>query len=171
VNGVQRRNQERVDFSEREVFRSNPFAVAVKERECALHPKTRLARIPRIEEESAAEFLVERFVGVTEYDNIRALARNAVLEGIVKLERVHYVVDEELQISDGHDLSLTITELGVVGVAGDGGSRGDFFQFQQNFLRSNVAAVQDVFDAREKVGDFRVEEIMGVGNDADEHDA
>ena len=53
-----------------------------------------------------------------------------------------------------------------IGVADDDGDGRDLFQFKRDERVADVARVQDVPDAREKFGNFRVEKSVRVGNDA-----
>ncbi len=57
----------------------------------------------------------------------------------------------------------------AIDVAADGGDGRDFGELVEDGDLAHVADVEDVVDAAECWGDFRAEEAVGVGDDAEDH--
>lgn len=72
------------------------------------------------------------------------------------------MLDEKLAVSQSRSLYRAITEAQVIGITAHGGNRSDLFQLVENARLSNIARMQDVFDALEEMRYPVVEEIVRI---------
>jgi len=133
----------------------------------AFHSKPGFARIAWIEEQNTVDHLVKGFVSMAEDHYIRLFPSDASLGRIAEILRVNYMVDENLAPGELDYLSQIVMERRVIRVPRDCGDGRDLLQLQQNPWKPNVAGVQNMLDALEQARNFRIEEIMRVGNDTD----
>ena len=155
--------------SETQILGPQAVAVAVQDGHASLHSEARLAGVARVEIERCVDGLTKGLVGVAKDNHVRTLAGEAGLELLGGRTRVHDVVEEEFAVCEFDRLGFLETEAGVVGVAQDGSDRSDGFQLEDQPGKPDVAGVKNVVHAGEELWDFGVEEIMGVGDDADFH--
>ena len=57
----------------------------------------------------------------------------------------------------------------IIRVAAHGRYRRDLLQLQEDCVLADVAGMEDVVHAGEEIRDSWVEEVMGIGDDADAH--
>ena len=126
------------------------------------------AGVARVEKEDAAHDLAKSFVRVAEHENIRPLAPDALPQLVARLARFDDVVDQNLAAAQ-FDHFRFLERQQLVGIPRHGGDRGDLLELMSDPGRADVARVNDVLDAVEELRNFRVEEIVGIRDDADFH--
>ena len=112
--------------------------------------------------------LVGRFVGVAEDDEVGFFAGEEVAEVGGGAGGFDDVVEEEFAAGEVEDFGFAEGQAGVV-VAEDGSDGGDFFEGGDEGGLADVAGVEDVVHAAEKLGDAGIEVAVGVGDEADVH--
>ena len=105
---------------------------------------------------------------VAENHHVRSFARDAHFQFVRPFARLDDVLDEKFSRRQCHDLRFTKIQA-AVRVSQNRGDGRDLFQFKRDERRADVARVQNMIHAREKFGNFRVEKIVCVRNDADFH--
>src|SRR5262245_4121241 len=79
------------------------------------------------------------------------------------------MMEEKLLVCQLHDLGRSKCQPTVVGISEHCSDRGDGFQFKDQASLPDIARVQDMVDPGQQIGNFRVEKIVCVRNDADVH--
>jgi len=106
---------------------------------------------------------------MAEYHHLRVFTPYTRFQRFGRAMRIHDVVDEEFPLLQFHDFGQAIAEGQVVGVAQDGGDRGNLFESLEDFWKTDIPPMQDVVDAGEQRGDSRIQEVVGIRNDPDPH--
>lgn len=108
---------------------------------------------------------------MAEDDHVGGLAAQVALDLAAQAVRlVEDVRQVEAQAAQGHSRGLArVAQTEAVDVARHRGDGRDGAQLEEHFFAADVAAVEDVIDAREGRVDFLPEEAVGVGDDADAH--
>ena len=132
-------------------------------------PGTRTAGIAGIEEEDAAVDLAEGFVGVAEHDHVGPFFGQAAAQRLVQRAGMrHDVMHHVLPAGQLHRLGF-LQRQKLVAVSKHGRHGSDLLELKEDGHGPDIAAVQNVVHARKELRDFRVEEIVRVGKDADFH--
>ena len=141
----------------------------MQNRHTAFQAMLRFSRVTGVQEKYSTHHFAKTFVRMAKYDDVRPLVSNEPSKFFGWRGRIDNVMDEKFSAGEFDKLRFIITHRRVVRVAANRRDGGDGFQFGENLRQSNVARVENVADARKKSGNFRVEKIMRVGNDADFH--
>jgi len=130
----------------------------------ALRARLRFARVTGIQILHTVNRSPKCLVRVAEHDRVRTFARDAELELFLQCVKVHDVMDEKF--ASGQRDRLGEAEGGrSVRVAGHRRDWRNRFQSGDDEVRADVTRVQNVADAGEKSGNFRVEKTVGVRDD------
>ena len=105
---------------------------------------------------------------VAEHHDVGPFAGDADFEIVAELPRFDDVLHQEAAAVE-RDGFRELEFVGGIRVAEHGGERSDLFQLKADDRGPDVAGVQDMIDAVEEPGNFRIEKIMRVGDDADFH--
>lgn len=144
------------------------FSVTIQNSHAAFRAELRLAGIAGIKIKNSIHRLAKFLVRVAEDDHVRSVALEPRRQFFRRVERVDDVMDEKFFVRQRDHFGFLECE-SEVGVAEDGGDGRDEFQFEFNHRVADVARVQNVSHAREKLFHTRVEETVGVRDDADFH--
>ncbi len=99
------------------------------------------------------------------------VARDAGLDRIGERLRIHNVLQEKPAAGEFDHFSQPVMETRIIRIAGNRRHRRDLFQRQDDGRQADVAAVEDMVHAGEKLREAGIEVVMGVGDDADSHGA
>lgn len=97
-----------------------------------------------------------------ENNHLRFFRVDAAPQRLLQIMRTYDMLNEKLALSQSHGFYRAISEAQIIGIAAHGGNRSDLFQLEENTRLSNVARMQDVFDALEKMRYPIVEEIVRI---------
>ena len=103
---------------------------------------------------------------VTENDGVGFLPTEQLPHLGARRTGIEEVAKYELEAAEFEDLDLPTVEI-TVAVAHDGGDRGDLLEVAEHGIGTDVAGVQDVVDAGEKLGYLAVKDAVSVGDYAD----
>ena len=138
--------------------------------DAAVQAEARFAGVSRINIEGASNGFGEGFVRVAKDDRVGLLELETASDDFIRRRDVDDVVNQESPFSQPDALRLLEVQAGVV-VPKHGCHRGNGFQSDDDRGGADVASMEDVRDALEKLEDSRIEKAVGVGDDADLHGA
>jgi len=95
------------------------------------------------------------------------LAIQPALKRFIGFVRVHNVMNEKFAPIQFNNFRLPELQARIVSIAEDGRDRRNLFKLQDQPSLADVAAVQDVVNAGEEFGYFRIEEVVSIRDDAD----
>jgi len=150
------------------VFRADFLVVTMQDGDAAFRAEFRLAGIAGVEKQNSASRLAKPFVRVAENDCVRPLACDSRFQPVRRRLRMDDVMNQEFFFRKLDGFRFPEGNSRVV-VSQHCGYGRDFFQLRNDLGKADVARVQNVSYARKKMVNFRVEEIVGVGDDADFH--
>ena len=104
---------------------------------------------------------------VAKDNHSRFLALQPALKRFIGFVRLHNVMDQKFAPSQLDNFRLPELQTRIVRVAEDRGNRRNLFKLQDQPGLANIATVQDMVNARKEFRDFRIQEIVCIGDDAD----
>jgi len=120
--------------------------VAMQDGDTAFEGETLFARVTGIEVKNPSDGFAERFVRVAKQDDVRSLSSDALFQFIRKRVWIDDVVYEKLSPTQLDHLGEFQIQKRIC-IAEDRSYWRDICQFEQQRVRSDVAAVQDVIHA------------------------
>jgi hypothetical protein len=142
--------------------------VQMKDRHAARQGESLLSTVTRIQKQPAPDALLEWFVRMPENDRVRIRRRNSPLHRFRKFPDIHDVMQQEAKSPEFDNLRLPERKR-TIRIPENRGDRGDLLQLNDDCVLADIAAVQNVLHAGEKIGNFWIEKIMRIGKNADFH--
>jgi PiT family inorganic phosphate transporter len=149
-----------------EIIRRHPVLIAAQHRDASGQTEPRLSGVAGVKIESLANRLAPALVRVPKDHDVRVLADNAAFDLLLRRIHVQNVMQQELPPAQFEHFGVFVFQA-LVRIAGDGGDRSDFLQFEDEPGQADVARVQDMVHTFEEARDFGVEVTVRVGENAD----